>query len=272
MIRSPLLRELLRRARPLAAPGPARRWLDWARGLAGGRARVAGAPAGVPLVLAVLGRPAGVRAGEVRMERRLGLTLRLLTAARVDAPSRRSGSREPAAAPGLVRERVEALLAPAGLRVETFAPAPRPAVAPAAAPVAPAVSSGSAGPLPAARAGAALVLQLVERRRRVEELSVRRRAPATALAGPAAAAGPNGIDPLTGWALPVSAASAPLARRAPSMAPPETASGAPADAARGAARPPEDAAAALDIDRLADRVVRQIDRRIVAHHERMGRI
>lgn len=126
----------------------------------------------------------------------------------------------------------------------------------------------------AVRSGSLMVRRLVERHRRVLEPSRGGRASTAAglraSGDSAATAGTAGVDPQTGWALPVAGGSPALvvAASAASVA-------APAPGTRDAE--PHWSAdrvtpASIDLERLADQVVRHIDRRIVAHRERVGRI
>jgi hypothetical protein len=276
MIWSRLLDELLRRARPPAASHLAERWTAWARRLAEGRARTDAAGAGAGMTLLALARHGAQRAS--RLEQRLQLAVRVLhqrTGSAADgSPGRSLAGRDPGATRAVVVSAGRDV-AGEGLGV----PVPivlRPPAAPQ--PHGPAQLQVERPPAAAVGiAGQETAQRVVEQLRRVEEpvygSRARSAAAMHAVAGGARAAGTSGVDPQTGWALPVPGAPARLLVRqgAAAGAGAPGANGADAGAER---RPAADARAPepLDIERLADRVVRQIDRRIVAQRERVGRI
>ena len=277
-----MLAELLRWRPEAAAPAGAR-WSAWARALTARHARAdARDPAGGDGA-----RDAARRRGAVVVD---------------DArPASAAGARaRPRAAPARARAG-EARFAPAGATAPTHAPARLAPPAPSPWSAAPFVL---AAPPPSARAheraagltrerSRLIVQRLVEARARREEprgLPAPGRT-AVAVAVPAAVPALPAAVPATAPA-PATAASSrsgiPARARPPAMvlAAPAAAPGArdrapdAALAALGAREHPQAARAAaapavqapLDIGALADQVVRQLDRRMVAHRERMGRI
>jgi len=242
---------------PLSA---ALRWRAWARALAASHAMLRG---GHPSATSLLrwhrepparpGRPAPAWRGRVR--HRLDLTLRLL------APGRAAGSRDAGttaaagpAAPASSHRRQPLVLRTSGAAADAQAPHRR-----GGAHAADALAlDAPAHVCAAAHAGLRTARKVAETRRRDERLSH---------SHPAVQSSPPAVDPVTGWPMPVGPAAR-VVRAAPAHSG-ATEGAAPATSARPL---PERAEEPLDIGRLADEVVQQIDRRIVAHRERTGRI
>ena len=276
-----LLHELLRRRRSVPTVAVDGRWRAWARALAARHARRATRRAGPAMAFLAPG------ATRTRWTRTV-LTLQPQVRQAFERAAPGSGRAPAHGAPG----------AAAPPAVDRGAPIPRLLVAAPRAPilVAPARAAAAVqqrgvaasrppmlvAPARAAaeypRVGAALaasrltIARIVERRRRVEEprgLPLPERVRGTAPAARVAAVPPPATpaDRADGW-VPGRPPPVVAARRVrgATEAPPSPAT-APAAAAPG--RPP---AAALDLEALTEQVVRQIDRRIVAHRERMGRI
>jgi hypothetical protein len=240
-----------------------RRWRSWARGLLKGHAQVPAAGRSPQMTLLSRRRGTRVMAGARRLDQRLNLALRLFFSTRAGGRAGREAA--PARSrPGTARvsggrgRRGRELIVHAE-RPAPAAMAPTPVVLRLRAPAGPAERERPRAGV-AARTTELTTRRLVEQRRRTEQL-----------ARDVIATGPStpGVDPETGWPLPVGPAAASV-RTQPRDRPELVPAASPAGTRPGAADIP--AASALDIGRLADRVVAQIDRRIVAHRERMGRI
>ena len=244
-----------------------RRWRSWARGLLKGHAQVPAAGRSPQMTLLSRRRGTRVMAGARRLDQRLNLALRLFFSTRAGG---RAGREAGSARPRTGTARVSGRRGRRGRELIVHAERAAPAAAPAAMAPTPVVLRlrAPAGPAErerpragvAARTTELTTRRLVEQRRRTEQL-----------ARDVIATGPStpGVDPETGWPLPVGPAAASV-RTQPRDRPELVPAASPAGTRPGAADIP--AASALDIGRLADRVVAQIDRRIVAHRERMGRI
>ena len=243
---------------PLAT---ALRWSAWARALA---ARHAMVRAGHPPATSVLrwhrkpppqpAAPASAWRGRVR--HRLELTLRLLASGRPAGP--RDGGTAAAAtpaAPAPSHRRQALVLRTSGAAADARAPGHDERARGAGAPV----LDGPARVCAAARAGLRTARKAAEARRRDERLSHPH---------PTVPSSPPAVDPVTGWPMPVGTSARVVRAAAPARSA-ATEGAAPATSARPL---PERADEPLDIGRLADEVVQQIDRRIVAHRERTGRI
>jgi len=214
-------------------------------------------------------------AGTTTLDQRVNVALRLFFSSPAGARvASRMRDRPPAAASGA---HTPALASRLRARAERHGPgptgdpaAPPRAGAPPIAAALPLANAPGAGPRDPARAAVATrtteltTRRLVEQRRRVEQLARRSTASLPSV---------SGVDPETGWPLPVG--QTPVAPRVRTRSrggmelAPTPAAARAAVQQTGADAP---ASAALDIGRLADQVVEQIDRRIVAHRERMGRI
>jgi hypothetical protein len=272
----PLLERLRRQRVPVAVS----RLTAWVRSLAGRHARLAGGrPATGVLLVPPRPRPRVTGASTVvRVLARVGVDVRVTRAAAAVRTVERPGG-APAAAP-LPQARPTPVAAPGRLLLLPAPPAPRPAVAVAVAPA----RSAPAAP-PAVAASRTAVLRLVEHRRRIEgppwrPLREPAEAPAARAGRPAAAPRPEalrqpGTTAFEAWARPRASMvlapgpAAAVVAAAAAVTPPVPAR--PDEPApRGAAAVP--APPAPDVERLTDEVVRQIDRRIAAHRERLGRI
>jgi hypothetical protein len=262
----PLLLELLRRGRAVRTTPIELPWSRWASSVAARHKRVAraGGASGILLTLPQWHAPRSPGArSEVKLDARIGLALRSFVTFGSPTPARLL-----AASPGI---------APASAAVRVPTPAPRSQLA----------LLRLAGP-PDRASAAGVVRELCREtiRRIVEERS---RVELPLRLGAATPADPTraGIDAES------AALATPLrpthqdawvdrppepALRPPQVLPPShdvRRAVAEALEGRGAAEPPAPqppAAAPVELDQLTDEVVRQIDRRIVAHRERMGRI
>jgi hypothetical protein len=281
-----LLHELLRWERTAAAATPAARWRNWARALADRHAHGIGQVPRPGMVLVPASAPGDHHQHlhwSVRRDLHLAVRPVLVALSRAMAgPAARA-----AAAPPTASGRRAAASAPR--RVDPPAPPLQRVVVGAAALQADADDPGSPYPRQALLVDTCLrtLERVVEQRRRVEQWT--RRAVGEGAQPPAAgAAGPPAGGP--------DAAAAALAPLAPPPAPvvvagrgragnPASADGTPGPGPAPAAAapsgpgpdwggPPARAAAParIDIGQLTDQVVRQIDKEIIAHRERMGRI
>jgi hypothetical protein len=263
-----MLRELLRWVRPGRAAAAGLRWREWARALSSAHGRVVGGSAAqgvLALVPATPGSAFPARPGArsfapvIRLSPQINLSLRTVAvlgapvavlarpATRTAMSRRTEGSTRAGSQP----------LAPAGGSLALLA-----AVEP---------------PVERERQ---VVTRIVERFRRVE-LPPRWVGTAGDSQG---AATPSGAAPSrlrSGLELPgVVERSAPWPGAAPDLTLPrrpsaesgQAAAPAPLDRSERAFPDPEPPLPRVDVERLTDEVVRQIDRRIVAHRERQGRI
>jgi len=259
-VRLPLLSGLLRRHR---ARGD--RWSTWARALAGAHAPLTAAWPGTAMLLFMRARARDAREPGSLVNHRLELGLRLVVGDR-ERPGIRPA--RPDAAPRGERVVVQREGARTRLVTHVTHPPARPATLvvarpwDATAPPAPAPVAESPRPGKAAEAGILTVRRLVEERRRVEH---------SARSLPPSGQASTGVDPVTGWPVPLEAPDAPAVLRAHGE-PRREAPAAAGEPRRPRSPEPAVATPPIDIDGLADQVVRQIDRRIVAHRERVGRI
>ena len=271
-----MLAELLRWKPKPAAPAGAR-WSAWARALAARHARADAQTRAAAMALVTRGGAAPRWSwATLALRPRLELARSRGVPAREAAPARARAGR--------------ARFAPAGALAPTRAPARLAPPPPWSA--APFVL---AGPPPSARAhertagltlerSRLIVQRLVEGRARREDpravptprrRDVQAAVPAAAVAPPWAAAassrsGTPRLAPGAGPPAMVLAAPAAAPDSAPDAALATLAAREHPQAARAAAAPAVQAP--IDISALTDQVVRQLDRRIVAHRERMGRI
>jgi hypothetical protein len=282
-----LLHELLRWERTSAAATPAGRWRAWARALADRYTHGVGQVPRPGMVLVPASAP-GERHHHLHWSVRRDLHLAVrpvlvaLSRAVATPPARE------AAAPPTAWGRRTVTSAPQ--RVETPAPPLQRVVVSAAA-----LQADADDPAPPYPRQALLVdtclrtlERLVEQRRRVEHWAHRAHGDGAPPPAAGVAGSPTGGPPVAAAApAPLALPSAPVlvtaggraGGRGPAAGTPPSPGPAPAGAASSEPRPGwggpparEAAPARIDIGQLTDQVVRQIDREINAHRERMGRI
>ena len=263
------------------------RWSAWARALAGRHARILGLRRDAAMTLIAARPRAGARANthiSLAVHPQIHLAARLATAPKAAAPVKDDRDLRTANVIwyGTVRPGTSIRLSASRTASPAIDTRPRGAAPrlPARAPAAPALTAPSATAAESkprrmevvAAASVRTVRQIARSHRRVEDrLSWQRRS---------VARGPDG-EPLV---LPAALArrvqpSLPPTRLHPQRppmilaAPPRPAADQPSPApATERTRPVPARPAEVDLQSLTDQVVRQIDRRIVAHRERMGRI